>query len=366
METQHFANIMIGSGMGGMLSGFISLAQQPSEGVETFNPRVFFSIFTFLLILPIVSLHRVLTKKIGFKSENVECPPTSKRTSSTSVNSVAAVSKHEEDKHVSSPLLLNAKKDDVYCDVGDSKDQERTKNALSGVGSSAPSGFQRRTSAWLIYALAIPTTVETWAFAPSFLPYAAAAIGGTCDEENTRTVQGEAKLLSIYVSCIIPQLRHCFYGHFFSSVLRYTLSFSNLAIFFGAMGGLVLPSHSIKNLTILTAIIHLAFVIEMFAVNESFLVFWTSDFGAIVLVLCHVAIRFMDTYVTTCFFMLVADREETDREKEKATENFGLALTIGTAIASFLAFMLVGSKYISPRFLLLRSASNILLLEGRI
>jgi hypothetical protein len=126
-------------------------------------------------------------------------------------------------------------------------------------------------------------------------------------------------------------------------VLRYTLSFSNLAIFFGAMYGLVSPSRSVKNLTLLTVIIHVAFLVEMIAVSETFLSFWTSDFGAVVLVFCHVSIRFMDTYATTCFYMLVSDREDNDIDKERAAEHFGLALTIGTAAASFLAFMIVSS-----------------------
>jgi hypothetical protein len=109
------------------------------------------------------------------------------------------------------------------------------------------------------------------------------------------------------------------------------------------MYGLVSPSRSVKNLTLLTVIIHVAFLVEMIAVSETFLSFWTSDFGAVVLVFCHVSIRFMDTYATTCFYMLVSDREDNDIDKERAAEHFGLALTIGTAAASFVAFMIVSS-----------------------
>ncbi len=204
METHHFANIMVGSGMGGMLTGvrcrflflvhaclisydrvlagFISLGQQPSEGVEVFNPRVFFSVFTALLILPIIAFYKVGTNKIGYKSEKEINPPDPERNSAISMNSAVLVPQT------------------TYCDpyiLNENKKQWDTVSLLQSQGKehgsaelSAPQRMPDRTPAWLIYVLAVPTTVETWSIAPSLLPYAAASIGGTCDEENSRTVQG--------------------------------------------------------------------------------------------------------------------------------------------------------------------------------
>jgi hypothetical protein len=175
-----------------VLAGFISLGQQPSEGVEVFNPRVFYSVFTALLILPIIAFYKVSTNKIGYKGEKESNPPDPERNSALSMNSAVCVPQ--------TPYC-----DPSYIMLNENKSLLQSQGKENGSAElSAPQRIQDRTPAWLIYVLAVPTTVETWSIAPSLLPYAAASIGGTCDEENSRTVQGSQLnfRLNLYWHCL--------------------------------------------------------------------------------------------------------------------------------------------------------------------
>ena len=196
--------------------------------------------------------------------------------------------------------------------------------------------------------VAWPVAAVTWGLGPSLLQFATAHAACSCDPTSD-VARHTYSCAACLISSARPRTRnaHGMRRPWHGMLHRYAVSLSFLLMPCAGLVSYACPSFRLSTLAAL-ALAHLGLAGCLVAAATGTVALSCSRVARILVVLCVAATRALETYITSCSFLLVVRRLEGEPAlQRRASLGFGQGMMLVLLGCGLLAFVLVETETVS-------------------